>query len=112
MEVRNAWGDVAMRDRNVRVGVVTLILAVPWLVGMVEPSAFSTGMGAGRIGTNLLMDLVLAFGFLWAGHERRALLSSRCQGASAGRVVPDSEAVETAAVSVPSSRPSVAASAI
>lgn len=116
MEVRNAWGDEAMRDRYVRVGMVALILAVPWVLGVVDPS--SPGFPAGRIGTMLLTDLVLAVGLLWAGHERRALLSWRLRADRSRNAAAVPGCVEPAAVPVPvpipvpSSRSATVASAI
>ena len=76
MEVRNAWGEVAMRERTVRVGMVALILAMPWLLGAVAPSSSGLRYPPGWIETALLTDLMLVTGLLWAGRERRALLSS------------------------------------
>lgn len=112
MEVRNAWGDVAMSNRDVRVGMVALILAVPWLSGAVDPA--SPGHLAGRIGTMLLTDLVLALGLLWAGRERRALLSSRLRAQRSRSAVVAPGPVEPAAVPVrvPSSHPVTVAPAI
>jgi hypothetical protein len=51
---------------------VALILALPWLIAESGPAA-----GAGRLVPTLLTDLVLAFGLLWAAHQRRAILEAR-----------------------------------
>lgn len=99
----DVWGDEAMHDRRVRLGLLGLILAFPPLIEAASPGADATwAASAGRVA---LVEALVVAGLVIANRQRRAMRAGWYEEPAPAVVEPPREVSATVPTESPRRKP-------